>query len=335
MPLRRKGERVRVAGIDCGTNSIRLLIADVDGGTVRDVVRRMEIVRLGQGVDRTGRIADASLARAFARTEEYAALCRRHAVESIRFAATSAARDARNRDAFVDGIAARIGVAPSILSGGEEARMSFEGASSALPAGGPDPVLTVDLGGGSTEIVLGSVGGGILGTCSMDVGAVRMYERHMAGDPPASERIAAARADVRAALDLAERRVDLSAANGLVGLAGTVTTVTAAALGLEAYDPARIHGAVLSVRQTLDACEWFLASRHAERAALGFIHPGRIDVITAGALVWGEVVRRVEERMAAAGRMLAGITTSEHDILDGLALWAAREPQAPVTGRRA
>ncbi|MDO4888523.1 MAG: exopolyphosphatase [Actinomycetaceae bacterium] len=321
---------MRVAGIDCGTNSIRLLIAEAgrDGG-LRDIVRRMEVVRLGQGVDATGEFAREALERTFARTQEYADLCREHGVQSIRFAATSAARDARNREAFIEGIRSRIGVEPQILTGQEEARASFEGAASAIPAGVDGPVLTVDLGGGSTELALGLPGGQILGSFSMDVGCVRLHERHLVSDPPSPGQIAGARADVRAMLDRAEEHIDLGATTAVIGLAGTVTTLTATALGLERYDPWRIHGAVLTVRQTLEVCEWYLRSTREERAGLGFMHPGRVDVISSGALVWGEIVRRVERRMAESGRELSGITTSEHDILDGLAIWAARQPQAP------
>jgi len=322
---------VRVAGIDCGTNSIRLLIADVPGADepLTDVVRDMNVVRLGRGVDRTGEFAQDALERTFAKTEEYAALCRENGVESIRFAATSAARDARNKDVFLDGIRQRLGVPVQILSGDDEARTSFEGASSVLSSDVPKRVIAVDLGGGSTEVVLGELGGGVVSDFSMDVGCVRMYERHMHSDPATSEEIAAARADVRAMLDLAEERVDLRSAEGLVGLAGTVTTLTAKALGLAAYDPERIHGSTLSVDEVVEACEWFIHSSRPEREALGFMHPGRVDVMPAGALVWEEVVRRVSARMAEAGRELSGVVTSEHDILDGMALWAAREPQRP------
>lgn len=325
-----KAGQVNVAGIDCGTNSIRLLIAAVaPDGSLRDVVREMRVVRLGQGVDRTGEFAGEALARTFEAAEEYAAECRAHGVESIRFAATSAARDARNRGVFLDGIRSRLGVPPQILSGEEEARASFTGAVSGMPSGTESPLLAVDLGGGSTEIALGTMSGELLGAHSMDIGCVRMHERHMGAEVPDSDAVQAARADVNAALDAAEEHVDLGAAKGLIGLAGSVTTITAKALGLEVYDPQRIHGTFLSVEETLAACEWFVSSTRAQRETLGFMHPGRVDVIAAGAVVWGEVVKRVAARIGEAGGRLAGITTSEHDILDGLAMWAASEPQVP------
>lgn len=319
-----------VAGIDCGTNSIRLLIAEAaPDGSLRDLVREMKVVRLGQGVDRTGEFAQEALERAFAAAEEYGEACRAHGVTSIRFAATSAARDARNHLAFVEGVRSRLGVSPQILSGEEEARVGFAGAISGMPPGTESPLLAVDLGGGSTEIALGTMTGELLGAYSMDVGCVRMHERHLGADVPDSQAVEAARRDVNLALDAAEEHVDLGAAKGLIGLAGSVTTITAKALGLRSYDPERIHGTVLSVDETLATCEWFLSSTRAEREALGFMHPGRVDVIPAGALVWGEVVARAAARIREAGGELAGITTSEHDILDGLAMWAARDPQPP------
>ena len=319
-----------VAGIDCGTNSIRLLIAEAaPDGSLRDLVREMKVVRLGQGVDRAGEFAQEALERAFAAAEEYGEACRAHGVTSIRFAATSAARDARNRDVFVEGVRSRLGVSPQILSGEEEARTSFAGAISGMPPGTESPLLAVDLGGGSTEIALGTTSGELLGAYSMDVGCVRMHERHLGADVPDSRAVEAARRDVNMALDAAEEHVDLGAAKGLIGLAGSVTTITAKALGLRAYDPERIHGTVLSVEETLATCEWFLSSTRAERETLGFMHPGRVDVIAAGALVWGEVVARAAARVRETGGELAGITTSEHDILDGLAMWAARDPQPP------
>ena len=321
---------MNVAGIDCGTNSIRLLIARVEeDGRLTDIVRRMEVVRLGQGVDQTGEFAAEALERTFARTEEYAALCRKHDVESVRFAATSAARDARNREDFITGITARIGVAPQILSGAEEASTSFAGAISAMPADAPSPMIAVDLGGGSTEIALGDASGKILGAYSMDVGCVRMHERHLRSEVPTDEEIAGARSDIHTMLDRAEEHVNLGAANGLIGLAGSITTLTAKHLGLAAYDSEAIHGTRMSVNETLEVCQWFLESSREEREALGFMHPGRVDVISAGALVWCEVVQRIATRMEESGKRLDAIVTSEHDILDGLAMWAAREPQMP------
>lgn len=334
---------MRVAGIDCGTNSIRLLIADVEGEPgafkLHDHTRLMRVVRLGEGVDRTGEFSAGALERTFAQVEEYAVLCREAEVESLRFAATSAARDARNREVFLEGVRARIGVYPQVISGEQEAACSFEGAANVLQGRlDASRVLAVDLGGGSTELVLGELNGegGVRGAYSMNVGCVRMHERHLSTLPLSEAAIEAARADVRAALDEAEQHVDISQAEALIGLAGTVTTITAHYLGLAHYDPEAIHGTQMTPADVREVCEWFIHSSRQEREALGFMHPGRIDVIDAGALVWEEVVARVAERYAqarATGQdVQAGggeltVITSEHDILDGIALWAAREPQ--------
>ena len=313
----------RVAGIDCGTNSIRLLVADVDPatGALADVERTMEVVRLGQGVDRTGRIAPEALERALAATRRYATRCTELGVEAIRYVATSATRDAENRREFVDGVRTAIGVEPEVIEGAEEARLSFRGATGVLGSRHPGPLLVVDLGGGSTELVLGT--DAPVASYSMDVGCVRMTERHLHSDPPTTSEIAAAAADVRAALDAASAMVPLERTVTLVGLSGTVTTVTAHALGLPRYDPHVIDGTVLPVEVVLAAADDLLHRTHAQRAALGFMHPGRVDVIGAGALVWAEVVRRVQRDVAGAGRLLGPVVTSEHDILDGIALSAA------------
>ncbi|WPF83123.1 Ppx/GppA phosphatase family protein [Sanguibacter sp. 4.1] len=314
----------RVAAIDCGTNSIRLLVADVDveAGTLTDLVREMEVVRLGQGVDKTGRLAPEALERTLEATRRYAQTCHELGAERVRFVATSASRDAENRQDFVDGVLAAIGVEPEVISGDEEAELSFRGATSVLGAGHTAPYLVVDLGGGSTEVVLGTDAPDA--ARSMDVGCVRMTERHLTLDPPTAEQVAAARSDVRAALDAAALAVPLGQTGTLVGLAGTVTTVTAHALGLERYDRDRINGSVLTVEQTLAACDDLLSKTRDERAALGFMHPGRVDVIAAGALVWSEVVRRVRDEVAAAGGELTEVVTSEHDILDGIA-WSVAQ----------
>ncbi|WP_308663118.1 Ppx/GppA phosphatase family protein [Actinobaculum massiliense] len=352
---------MRVAGIDCGTNSIRLLIADITGtAPLQDVVRTMDIVYLGQGVDERGEFAAEALERTLAAVDEYAKLCEANGVESIRFAATSATRDARNRDIFLDGVQRRLGIRPQVLSGEREAQTSFAGAISALPAEGETPILAVDLGGGSTELVLGTREGEVLSEFSMNVGSVRMRERHLHSDPPLPAEVEAARMDVRRALDEAEQYVDLGAAREVVGLAGTVTSVTAKWLELDAYEPERIHGTRMPIEDILAVTEWFIHSPRSEREALGFMHPGRVPMIPSGALVWQEVVNRVAQRVAerAAAEVAVGdgvpaegvpaehvlaegvhavgapalstVTTSEHDILDGLALWAAREPQKPA-----
>jgi len=314
----------RVAAIDCGTNSIRLLVADVDrtAGTLVDLDRRMEVVRLGQGVDRTGRIAPEAMARTLDAAQRYGRICDDLGVEAVRFVATSASRDAENRDEFVAGVRDALGVEPEVVEGTEEAALSFRGATGVLAARHPGPYLVVDLGGGSTELVLGAAAPEA--AFSMDVGCVRITERHLLGDPPTPDEITAARSDVRAALDEAATVVPLGKAVTLVGLAGSVTTVTAHALGLPTYQPARIDGAVLPVETVLAACDDLLARSHAQRAELGFMHPGRVDVIGAGALVWHEVVSRVRDDVAAAGGRLTEVVTSEHDILDGIA-WSAAE----------
>lgn len=309
----------RVAAIDCGTNSIRLLVADVDpdAGTLVDLDRRSEVVRLGQGVDRTGRIAPEALARTLDVARGYADVCDGLGVEAVRFVATSASRDAENRADFVDGVRALLGVEPEVVGGQEEASLSFRGATGVLAATHPGPFLVVDLGGGSTELVLGTTAPEA--AYSMDVGCVRLTERHLLSDPPTPGEVAGARADVAAALDVAAGVVPLGKAVTLVGLAGSVTTVTAHALGLDRYQPERIDGAVLSVGTVLAACDDLVGRTREERAALGFMHPGRVDVIGAGALVWHDVVTRVRDEVVAAGGELTEVVTSEHDILDGIA----------------
>lgn len=317
----------RVAGIDCGTNSIRLLVADVDleAGTLTDLDRRMEVVRLGQGVDRTGRIAPEALERTLDASRRYAQRCEELGVERIRFVATSASRDAENRQDFVDGVVAALGVEPEVVTGHEEAELSFRGATGVLAGKHPGPFLVVDLGGGSTELVLGTTS--VVAAHSMDVGCVRMTERHLAGDPPTAAEVAAASADVEAALDAAARDVALGRAATLVGLAGTVTTVTAHALDLDEYDPEAIDGAVLPVDRVLRSCRELLTMRRSRRERLPFMHPGRVDVIGAGALVWSAVVSRVRSEVARSGGNLRTVVTSEHDILDGIA-WSAAERAA-------
>jgi exopolyphosphatase/guanosine-5'-triphosphate,3'-diphosphate pyrophosphatase len=305
----------RVAAIDCGTNSIRLLVADVDpaAGTLRDVERVMQVVRLGEGVDRTGRLSEAALARTFAATEEYARTCERLRAERVRFVATSASRDAENRDVFVSGVRQRIGVEPQVVPGSEEAALSFAGATRELLADGlAGPFVVVDLGGGSTEVVRGSTC--VEAALSVDIGCVRMTERHLAGDPPSQRQIGAARRDIEAALDRVAEVVPLEGASSLVGLAGTVTTITACALGLQAYDADRIHRTRLPVEQVREACDRLLHASRAERAALPYMHPGRVDVIGGGALIWRCVVDRL---VACSG--ITEVVTSEHDILDGIA----------------
>ncbi|RNE66963.1 Ppx/GppA phosphatase family protein [Cryobacterium tepidiphilum] len=310
----------RVAAIDCGTNSIRLLIADVANGVVTDIVRTLEVVRLGEGVDRTGRFADAALERTLDATRRYAAQCAKHEVEKVRFVATSATRDAANRQVFIDAVREIIGVHPEVIAGAEEAALSFRGATSALNASNDDARgrLVVDLGGGSTELVLG--GGSPESIYSMDVGCVRMTERNVRTDPPAEDDRRNLRRDVNAAIDEATDSVDLTEVREIIGVAGTVTTITAHALRLDRYDARAIHGARLPIATVLDACDDLAGMTRNERAALPYMHPGRIDVIAAGALVWATVLRRTVDAVAASGRSLDTVVTSEHDILDGVAL---------------
>ncbi len=278
----------------------------------------MEIARLGEGVDRTGVLAPAALARTFAVIDDYAEACRKLAVERVRVVATSATRDASNREEFLAGVRDRTGVSPEVLSGEEEARLSFLGASGSV-AGAAEPILVVDIGGGSTELVLGA-GGQVIAQQSLDVGSVRMRERHLHSDPPTEAEIAAARADVENNLDEADRTVGLGRTRTIVGVAGTITSITAEVLGLEAYDRDAIDGVELEITAHLRACDWFLSVPAAERATRGHLHPGRVDVIGSGGLVWSQVLDRVVREVRQDGRELGTAVTSEHDILDGVAL---------------
>ncbi len=312
-----------VAAIDCGTNSIRLLIADVTDGRLTDVVRTLEVVRLGQGVDETGRFADDALARTLAVTRRYAGLCRDHGVERLRFVATSATRDAANRDDFLGPVREILGVEPEVIEGREEAELSFRGALSVLdPAGSTasgDPLrLVVDLGGGSTELVLG--GSAPVSAYSMDIGCVRLTERHVTADPLTAGERAAIQRDVRSALEEAGRVVTLAAASAVLGVAGTVTTITAHALRLPSYDPALLDGARLPLDTVLAACDDLAGMPRDARARLPYMHEGRVDVIPAGALIWAEVLRHVRDQTAGTDHPLTEVLTSEHDILDGVAL---------------
>jgi len=300
----------RVAAIDCGTNSIRLLVADidVDAGTLRDVDRRMEIVRLGQGVDRTGRFAPDALERTMDACRRYADVVRATGAERVRFVATSASRDVSNRDEFEAGVRGALGVEPEVVTGDEEAALSFAGATRELAGAVPEPVLVVDIGGGSTEFVLGSEA--VRAARSVDIGCVRMTERHLHSDPPTASEVAAARADIEAAISLAQETVPLEVARTLVGLAGSVTTLAAMALDLPSYQPERIHHARVTAVDVRLMSERLLAMNHDARAALPYMHPGRVDVIGAGALVLAAILDRVP---------VTEVVVSEHDILDGIA----------------
>lgn len=308
----------RVAAIDCGTNSTRLLVADVTADRLVDVTRRMEVTRLGQGVDRTGEFAAEALTRTLDVSADYAQQCLDLGVERIRFVATSATRDAANRDVFISGVRDILGVEPEVISGDEEAVLSYLGATSILAPESPSPRLVVDLGGGSTEVVLGS--DQPLAVASMDVGCVRMTERHLADGACTPEQRAAIEADVNQALNAASVTVPFGEAAAVIGVAGTITTVTAVVLGLDRYEPEKINAATMTLADVYEAIDRLWDMSRDERAALGFMHPGRVDVIAAGALVWGTVLRRIERDTAATGHALTSTITSEHDILDGIAL---------------
>ena len=303
---------MRVAAIDCGTNSIRLLIADIDGKNFREVVRDMEIVRLGQGVDETGQFHPDAITRTLAAVDKFAAEIAKRGVEKIRFCATSATRDATNRHLFVDGVRDRLGIEPEVISGDEEAALSFAGAIKDLnPTDGP--FLVVDIGGGSTEFVFGTAT--VEAARSVNIGCVRMTERHFASDPATPEQIEAARTDIQAAIAQAAQVVAITKAKTLVAVAGTATTVTAAALDLPEYDRYAIHLARVSAQQTHDAAAMFATKTRDQRLALGYMHPGRVDVIAAGSLVLSEI-------MKATGA--TEFVASESDILDGMAYSLAR-----------
>lgn len=305
---------VRVAAFDCGTNAIRLLIADVTAGRLVDVVRDMRIVRLGEGVDRTGEFSPAALDRLFAALEEFAPILADTRPERVRFVATSASRDVSNRDAFVAGVRRLTGVEPEVISGEEEAELSYAGAVVGQP-GLPSPALAFDIGGGSTEVILGGPDGRPAASTSVDIGCVRMAERHLHSDPATPAQVDAMRADVREAIGRAAAAVPMRDAACLVGLSGTVTTVAAIAHDLPAYDAAAIHGLVVTRAQVEGIVELLLAMTAAERAAMPVMHPGRVDVIGAGALILQEV-------MAAAAA--EAVIASEADLLDGIALRLAR-----------
>ena len=312
----------RVAAIDCGTNSIRLLVADLPdpaaGPTAPlvDLARRMEIVRLGQGVDRTGRLAPEAIERTRVALAGYADEIKALGAEWVRMCATSASRDASNADEFRAMVLRTLGVEPEVVTGDEEARLSFTGAVRGLPTDARPPFLVVDIGGGSTEFVVGS--GSVDAAVSVDIGCVRMTERHLHADPPTVEQIAAAEVDITATVDRALAAVPGREASTLVGLAGSVTTVVAIAQGLTSYDPGRIHHARISYDEVARVTGDLLAMSAAQRLAIPVMHPGRADVIGAGALV----LRVIMER---AG--MTSVVASEHDILDGIAWSLALGPR--------
>lgn len=325
-----------VAGIDCGTNSIRLIIADrqASGEPLNVRTREMRIVRLGEGIDKTGQFSPAALERCFAAVDEYAQIISKYGADKIRFVATSASRDAGNRDEFFSGIQERLGVTPEVISGEEEATLSFSGATSSF-RDEDEPVLVVDIGGGSTEFVLGQRGQ-VIDAISTNMGSVRIFERYLAPvvadaksgdgslDPRQTPGIA--KALIKAAnaidqlIDEADKKLGLDRARTLIGVAGTVTTITAHALGLNDYEPEKIHGSRITPAQMLRSCNWMMNQPVSARAALGYMPTGRADVIGAGALVWSRIIERINGEIEADGSGLKEILTSETDILDGIAL---------------
>src|SRR5215472_12864124 len=311
--------RRRVAAIDCGTNSLRLLIADwhPTRSELTEIARRMEIVRLGQGVDATGQLAPEALARTFAMLEEYGRVIADSGSEAVRLVATSATRDASNAEEFASGVRRILNVDPEVLSGDEEAYLSF---------------LVVDIGGGSTEFVFGGAitpgmaGGGAnsLAALSVNIGSVRLTERHLLADPPEPAQIAAATADVDSALESVAAAMPAASARTLVGLAGSVTTLTAVALGMPRYDPGTVHHARITAARLHEVARDLLSQDHDERAKNGAIHPGRVDVIGAGALILDRILGRFG---------FTEMLTSEHDILDGAA-WSIVTARAGTPRRR-
>ena len=306
---------MRVAAIDCGTNSIRLLIADIHDGQFKEVHRQMEVVRLGQGVDKNKAFDPEAIERTLKVTGEYARVIAAKGVEKIRFCATSATRDASNRQIFIDGVKAILGIEPEVIPGEEEAALSFMGATKELSVL-DGPFLVVDIGGGSTEFVLGT--DRVEAARSVNIGCVRMAERHLNQQPPTLDSVASATRDIDAAIAEAARDVAVTSAKSLVCVAGTATTVAAAALGLSEYDRYAIHLSRIPAQKVHDVAAMFQSMSREEIAALGYMHPGRVDVITSGSLVLSRVLRAT-----GATEFIA----SESDILDGIAWGLAREPR--------
>jgi exopolyphosphatase/guanosine-5'-triphosphate,3'-diphosphate pyrophosphatase len=292
-----------VAAFDCGTNTIKLLI----GALPEVAVRETRIVRLGQGVDATGRLADEALERAFAAIDEYAAIVAQHPVTKMRFCATSATRDSSNAEEFAAGVHARLGVWPEVLSGEEEAALSYDGAIRHLRVPPADPVLVIDVGGGSTELVLGD-GSGPLAAQSMDIGSVRMHERYLHDDPPTADQVAACVADIDAHLDACP--VPVAEAATVVGVAGTVLSIVAGVLDLPSYDKSLIDQSLVSAADVHAFVDRLVAMSVAERMGFPWMQRGRVDVLGAGGLILSRVLRRC---------VSSSLVASEADILDGIA----------------
>lgn len=298
---------MRVAAIDCGTNSIRLLIADIDGGNFREITRQMEVVRLGQGVDKTGAFHPDAIARTLAAVDLYAAEIAKRGVEKIRFCATSATRDATNRSLFIDGVKERLGIEPEVIAGEVEAALSFQGATKDFDKS-QGPFLVIDIGGGSTEFVFGT--DSVEAARSMNIGCVRMTERHFTGDQPDPGQIASAIEDIDENIRQAAKSVPITQAKTVIMVAGTATTVAAAALDLPAYDRYAIHLSRISAERAHQISQELLRESREQRASHGYMHPGRVDVIGAGSLVLDRI-------MVASGA--TEFVASESDILDGMA----------------
>ncbi|WP_116114606.1 exopolyphosphatase [Austwickia chelonae] len=311
----------RFAAIDCGTNSLRLLVADSSGcgssgpPVVHELLRRAEVVRLGEGVDSSFSLTPQAMMRAWEVTEEYARVCSAMGVERLHFVATSAARGASNTEDFLQGVADRLRawqVAPEVVNGQTEAALTFRGATSAVAAAGfPGDYLVVDLGGGSTEFVRGLTG--VRKALSADIGCVRLAERYLQEDSPGLAAVKAIRGETQVVLDRVESLVGFAGVHTLVGAAGSVTTIAAHALGVAEADMNQVHLSRMSVDDVLAACAELASMSREQRAALPYMHPGRVDVIVSGALVWAGIVERVG---AVAG--LDSVVTSVHDILDGV-----------------
>jgi exopolyphosphatase/guanosine-5'-triphosphate,3'-diphosphate pyrophosphatase len=296
----------RVAAFDCGTNTIKVLVADLAKGTGEQVelVRDMRMVRLGQDVDRTGRLADEALFRVFAAIDEFKALIDQYDPQAMRFCATSAVRDASNADVFIDGVIKRLGVPPEVLSGDEEARLSYIGATRTLPDH-KEPTLVVDIGGGSTELIIGKK------HRSLDIGSVRLTERFLKSDPPRAGEVETAASYIDAQLEtLVNDGIFLDLAHSVVGVAGTITTMAAMALDLPAYDRQAINHAKIERDDIREMMVRLLEMSVAERKTLPFMHPGRADEIGAGALILDRIMLRTE---------VDSLLVSESDILDGIA----------------
>lgn len=320
-------DSVTVAGIDCGTNSIRLKVAQVDEHGMREVVpRTLRVIRLGQGVDRTHRFAQDALERASSAAREFADILAEHPVDGIRFVATSATRDAENREIFENDMERILGVRPEVIPGTEEADLSFLGATGTVERDVDAPYLVVDLGGGSTELVLGGDGvdtpkTAVQAAFSMNIGSVRMTERHLHGDPPTDTEIEEAIADIDEHIDEAFRTVPAGKARTIIGVSGTVTTMAALTMGLKEYNHRLVDGVRIGFDEAFNVNDRFLRMTRAERREYKTIHPGRIDVVGGGAVVWSRVLARVSEAaLADHGTVIDSFVASEHGLLDGIVL---------------